>query len=111
MAFIKPCPKCQNPLDIPQPAPDMIVCPKCGVNIKKKAPKAGSLSATPMPPRTLDIPLPMLSNAGAAPVASSRRWLLLLLLLAGMSLLACLPITGIAVAWYLSNTNNASSKE
>lgn len=37
MAISKPCPRCQQPLSIPEPIPEKIQCAKCGAVIKYKA--------------------------------------------------------------------------
>ena len=44
--MIKPCPRCQHPLDIPLPLPEQLRCPKCGAVIKmKKGPAAAGEEA------------------------------------------------------------------
>lgn len=43
-----PCPKCRVHLDVPQPAPELMNCPYCGVKFRLKAPAASP--AKPSPP-------------------------------------------------------------
>ena len=40
MAIIRPCPKCQKPLSIPEPIPETIKCPACATVIRFKVPTA-----------------------------------------------------------------------
>ncbi len=40
MAISRPCPKCQQPLNIPEPIPEKVQCPKCATVIKFKVPTA-----------------------------------------------------------------------
>jgi hypothetical protein len=54
MAISRPCPKCQQPLSIPEPVPEKIQCPKCATVIKFKMPAATSPpAAAPSPPAPL----------------------------------------------------------
>jgi MFS family permease len=56
MSISKPCPKCQHPLDIPEPIPEKIQCPKCGVVIKYKvaeAPKPAIPAKIPTAPEPI----------------------------------------------------------
>ena len=41
MAISRPCPRCQQPMEIPQPVPDRMQCAKCGAVIKNKRSAGG----------------------------------------------------------------------
>ena len=51
MPITRPCPRCQEPMEIPQPVPEKVQCAKCGVVVKfAKAPAPVPAPApTPVP--------------------------------------------------------------
>ena len=106
MAIHKPCPRCQAPLDIPQPAPEQIRCDKCGAIIKTRA--AGSAKQEPVtakPPVPIAAPAPQTqAPAGTqpAPGASQLNLVVLAGLVGGVLLLCILPVAGLGLAWVIS---------
>ena len=49
MAISRPCPKCQQPLSIPEPIPEKLQCAKCGTVIKFKTTPAAAKEEAPKP--------------------------------------------------------------
>src|ERR1022692_1940699 len=94
MALIKPCPRCQNPLEIPQPPPEQIRCDKCGTIIKNKVRPAekqeapvASPAIVPIPTAEPALPSQIAAPSATPPSATSRRGLFILGLLGGLLLI------------------------
>jgi hypothetical protein len=63
---IRPCPKCQQPLEIPQPLPETIRCNHCGAVFKGRKKEGGDESAPSTAPA-----LAAAASAAAAPTAAA----------------------------------------
>src|SRR4051812_42497149 len=63
MPISRPCPKCQQPLSIPEPIPEKLQCPKCGTLIKFKTPAA---PAQPQSAQNISVGQPASPVAAAA---------------------------------------------
>ena len=107
MAIHKPCPRCQTPLEIPQPAPDQIRCNKCGTIIKNRI--VSSAKHEPVTPAT---PVPIAAPAlQPAPSVSRPNRMLLAGLVGGLLLVCMLPIAGLGLAWVFSGTEKKTPDE
>ena len=107
MAIHKPCPRCQTPLEIPQPAPDQIRCDKCGAIIKNRI--ASSAKHEPVTPAA---PMPIAAPAlQPAPSVSRPNPMLLAGLVGGLLLVCLVPIAGLGLAWIFSGTEKKPAEE
>ncbi|MSU77445.1 MAG: hypothetical protein EXS16_05030 [Gemmataceae bacterium] len=99
MAVTKKCPKCLGALEIPYPTPDLIVCPTCGANIKRKPAATGSSN----PPVAASVATNS-TPVSPAPAKSSRGFLVVVGLVAGLFVFGCLTIGGLAWVWIGGDT-------
>ena len=75
MALIKPCPRCQKPLEIPQPPPEQIRCSACGAVIKQKIAHSDKQQIQSAPPPIA--PARTAAPSCGRPIAFAvRLWLL-----------------------------------
>ena len=98
MALIKPCPKCQHPLEIPQPPPAQIQCVNCGAIIKNKSRPAEAVTATPpVAPPNAEV-APPASPTPTAPDVSRPGTFLMLGMAVSMAVAVAMTLVAVMIA-------------
>jgi hypothetical protein len=106
MAQFHPCPRCQQPIEIPQPPPEQIRCAGCGVAILLK--RAGDVSqalAAGHPPPSA--PTPTVAVAPVTPPhdPTVRNAAIVFGVIGAFMLLTCLGLVGAAIGSWLLGGN------
>ncbi|MBI2806181.1 MAG: hypothetical protein HYX68_14465 [Planctomycetes bacterium] len=116
MPSFKPCPKCHNPLEIPDPPQEQFHCSHCGAAIGRKKERAAApsegITAIPAAPAPVAAPTGAPGPSVEVPASGSGRGVLIALgLIGGLILLAMIPVACLGTAWFFDGESKKTPHE